>query len=210
MLENYLRAQYGPFLPNPYLTSESFYTQLVDEAKRFITERSFVLDVGCATGRLVFEFEKQGARESVGIDTSVRFIDFCNLLKSGKSAIVYEVPENSTSQFICDDIFTTRQIMPHSFDFISSINIIDRVHNPELFISTLHALLKEGGVLMLVDPYHWSLSPAPTRLHVNDMKDLLQLDRWSILDEKKLPFTMPLSASSEIHYECHLVVALKK
>lgn len=55
LLDSYIKCHYGPFLKNnPYSAAESFYQTILIELTPFINHESTTLDVGCATGRLVF------------------------------------------------------------------------------------------------------------------------------------------------------------
>lgn len=195
LLEQYLKTQWGPTLAEPYLKSENFYQEILQEARPYM-RGAVALDVGCALGRLVFEYEKLGARRSVGIDTSRRFIQFCSERMAGESV-----------EFIRGDI-TQATFEENSFQFISCINVIDRVKNPQQLIDRLYELLSSGGVLLLIDPYDWELSKTPKRFRTDDMKKLLD-GRWKIVRERHdIAYITPVGGGDR-SYRCHMLI-LKK
>jgi SAM-dependent methyltransferase len=196
LLEQYIKTQYGPAQNPPYLKSEPFYQTIVDEVKEYIPGAS-VLDVGCALGRMVFEYEKLGAKRAVGIDTSKQFIRYANTRKTGEQV-----------EFILGDIMKA-PLPPRSFKFISCINVIDRVKNPPKLLETLHELLAFDGVLLLVDPYDWDLSPTLKEFRVDDMKTLINADKWQLIRERRnIEYTTPI-AEGEKSYQAHLVLVKK-
>ncbi len=200
ILRNYILSQYGPFLKKPYYGSESFYQKIIEESVPYINNESEILDAGCATGRLVFEYEKLGAKRSIGIDTSKKFIKFCNFKK---------MEMDSGAEFVCANILKSG-LQDASFDFISCLNVIDRVPDPQMMINKLHSLLKQNSALLLVDPYDWEFSPAPKEFHVNDMNLLLDPNMWTIKKEiQNIKYTIPVDGHNNREYICHLVIAQK-
>lgn len=208
--ENGLRAQYGPFLCNkPFLLSEPFYQNLIEAATPYLNNQIDALDVGCAMSRLVFEFEKI-AKSSSGIDMSHQFIDFSIEIKQGIARGINFKVIGSNAQLYLGDILTAKIWPASSFGFLSCINVVDRVAHPKLLINRLYTLLKPGGVLLIVDPYDWSHSPAPKRDHVSDMKDLFDMNNWKIEREvKELVYEIPIGRTIVITYTCHMLILRK-
>ena len=200
MLENYMRAQYGPFLiRNSYLKSEPFYQSIIEEARQYFSNQTHALDVGCAVGRLVFEYSQLGIAHASGIDSSKRFIDACN-----------KISKNKNTTYIHGDILKQPPKNVH-YSFISCINVLDRVAQPTILVDVLYNLLTPEGILLLVDPYDWRMSPASKRWHVRDMKSLLDSNRWDIKKERKnLEYVIPTDRTHEIMYSCHLIIAQKR
>ncbi|OGH69113.1 MAG: hypothetical protein A3D53_01895 [Candidatus Magasanikbacteria bacterium RIFCSPHIGHO2_02_FULL_45_10] len=209
MLRNYRVAHWGPFFSSqPKNISENFYREILLLAKKHINSNSVVLDIGCATGRLVFEYEKLGTRATVGIDTSKKFISFCNKMKEKRvKEILYHL-DRSSSIFITGDVIS-EQFANAPFSFISCVNIIDRVENPRALVEKIASLLEKGGVALVVDPYNWDLSPAPKHLHVPNMKVLFDPNIWKMLEETRLPLVMLIDKTKTRTYNCHLVIMQK-
>ena len=195
VLEQYIKTQYGTLLKEPYLKSESFYQEILSEATAYV-QNAVALDAGCALGRLVFEYEKLGAERSIGIDTSRQFIRYCEERKTQRT------------EFVCGDIVHAK-FQKESFDFISAINLVDRVKSPQRLVETFGTLLKSGGVLLLADPYDWQLSPAPAMLHVGDMKELCG-DSWEVIRERRdVEYITPVGGGQERIYREHVLVLRK-
>jgi len=167
------------------------------------------LDVGCATGRLVFEYGKLGAEKIIGVDSSKNFIDFCNLMKNGKQNLVlYPHQFLTRCQFLNTDIMKVSE--ENFFTFITCINVIDRVPNPKVLIEKLYDILDFGGILLLVVPYDWAFSPAPQKYHTRDIKSLLDSNLWMIEKEiRDVSYTFPLDKNNNINYKAHFIIVKK-
>lgn len=209
MLRNYFRAHYGPYLhTNPTAEFEYFYQKVLSLARPYIHAQTRALDIGCATGRLVFEYAKAGALHSTGTDVSQTFIDACNAMRSNASAEVDFPLSGGATLFVKDDIARSKLPLA-SFEFISCINLIDRVVDPHLLIDTLEKLLLPDGVALLADPYDWELSPAPKHKHTKDMKSLLSKKEWRVIGDDWIPFKIPVTNDQHRAYSCHVVLAQK-
>jgi len=42
-----------------------------------------------------------------------------------------------------------------AYDLVLAANLIDRLYNPALFLSTIHQRINAGGILLLASPYTW-------------------------------------------------------
>ena len=203
-------SQYGIFVSkNFYDKSESFYKKILSESSPFLNNTSKVLDVGCGLGRLVFEYEKLGVKESFGIDSSRQFINFCRRIKNGKTNISYNIKQDSICRFEHEDILKSN-LKNNSFNFISCINVVDRVNDPLLLLKQLHRILDKEGFLCLVTPYDWEFSHAPVGSRFDDIKQVLVVGEWQI--EKELydiPYTVPFSRKIDKTYNCHLLIVRK-
>lgn len=208
-LNQYILIQYGSFLVNNrFCHSDNFYRLVFTESIPYMQNHMKVLDVGCALGRLVFEFEKNGIYDCYGIDSSKRFINFCRKIQNGKITLEKFKLHKSNAKFILGDIFFM-DFQNKTFDFISCINVLDRVRNPNLLIDKLRALLANNGVLVLSTPYDWENSPAPSKHYITDIGVLLKKIGMKIeKDIKDIPYTIPLNDGYRT-YHCHLVIARK-
>ena len=207
MLKNYIIAQWGPYIiGNPKYISEDFYAEIIEEAKKYVQADSIVLDVGCATGRLVFEYEKLGARSAVGMDMSRKLIDFCKKIQKKQIQTVSYPFDSRVSTFVEGDVLAMD--FKYQFSFLSCVNVIDRVKNPLLLVKKCADLLEKDGVALFVSPYDWNFSPASKSLRISDTKNLFDRKSWDIIGERWLPLNMPIEKGTKL-YDCHLVVARK-
>jgi 2-polyprenyl-3-methyl-5-hydroxy-6-metoxy-1,4-benzoquinol methylase len=206
ILKEYIQSQYGIFKKkNKYFDSETFYQKIISEARPYLDTTTHLLDVGCATGRLVFEFEKLGVQSCTGIDKSKLFINFCHAVQNGLTKLSFEPTTPSKSIFLNEDIF--KPTIPSSyFNFISCINVLDRVDDPKKLISKLHELLSISGVVLISTPYDWALSPASVDKRISDITPLLNLDLWSIEKEiHNVAYVIPGKT-----YNCHFLILKKR
>ncbi len=214
-LKNYIICQFGAFdKHNVFDLSEPFYSKLIECSKPFIKQNSSVLDIGCATGRLNFEFEKLGAGESVGIYTSKKFIDFCNLAKLGKVNLgKFEIKKHMNTLFLKRDILDMTDFEDEKFDFISCVNVIDRVLDPLRMVGNIYSLLKKDGVVMFVTPYDWVLSPVSKEKYFFDMKILFDKNKWQVIKEiRDISYVVPVNNKDyrvTKEYICHMVILSK-
>jgi 2-polyprenyl-3-methyl-5-hydroxy-6-metoxy-1,4-benzoquinol methylase len=208
LLKQYIRSQYGPFLlRDPYDKSESFYQAVISESAPYLHPNSIACDVGCGVGRLAFEWSKV-AKQTTGIDSSKKFIAFCKSIRQHKF-VRYETDPVHAPTFICADALAYPFEAP-SFDFVSCINVIDRVAHPQRLAETLANALTPDGTLVLSTPYDWGLSPAVRSERVSDITQLLGADVWNVKKELWLDYTIPISNTEDRTYRCHTVIAQKK
>lgn len=209
MLKRYLEAQYGHFQTPQQNASEPFYAELRRIASRYVQQGAHCLDIGCATGRLVFEWAHLGADLSIGIDSSSRFVKTCTEIQNGVYPSITRNFGTRGTRFIHADVMTF-PLPTAGFSFISCINVIDRVPNPHELVAKIHELLAPHGIALLCDPYDWTHSPAPRHLHVSDIKAYLRSEDWECLEEyRDIPYRMG-AAPYVVEHVCHVVVIKKR
>ncbi|NHB56601.1 5-histidylcysteine sulfoxide synthase [Acinetobacter sp. 194] len=172
-LSEYIEFHYG----SEYFNVPNFSKALVDLALNYVKDlkdrpTSKALDLGCAVGRASFELAKH-FNEVVGIDFSARFIQHGVELAQGNTLHYTLTTEGQLTEFksvqLSDlglDAYAQRvkffqgdacNLKPQftSFDFILAANLIDRLHHPAQFLSSIHDRLNMGGILMITSPYTW-------------------------------------------------------
>jgi SAM-dependent methyltransferase len=110
-----------------------------------------VLDVGCGTGAM-----SKGIAERVGPDGFVVGIDNTEHFISSGKATYKDVP-NLT--LIHADLFTFESA--DKFDLIVAARVLQWLSNPKEALTRLHAMLKPGGVLSILDYNHCALTWKP-------------------------------------------------
>lgn len=130
------------------------------------------LDLGCAVGRGSFELAKHFDFVS-GIDFSARFIRIAYQLQE-KGLIHYQLVEEgeivtyhekrladfglaeaaAKIEFFQGD---AHNLKPQfcDYDLILAGNLLDRLYEPERFLTTIHERLQIGGLLAIASPYTW-------------------------------------------------------
>ncbi len=209
LIRQHILAHFGPFIKdNLYLKSEPYYQEIISVTKKYIQPNIKVLDIGCAAGRMVFEYSKMGASESVGIDNIHERINICNDLYKEGHVYEYEIPKTSKNVYFEYSKLENFKNDGEKFDFISCLNVIDRVNDPQKVEEKIYGLLKQGGKTIFTDPYDWEFSPASKNKYVDDMKKLFDPKKWKLLEEKRgISYTVPLTPIKDRTYpDCHLVV----
>ena len=170
LVAQYCEFQYGP----DYFDVKNFARVCAEHAVAFSasTPQKRALDLGCATGRAAFELARV-FDEVTGIDFSARFIQVGVAMKE-RGYIVYERVEEGdvkSRQTHALEAYGLRKaaervqfwqgdacnLKPHftGYDLILATNLIDRLYEPQRFLSTVHERLNRHGILVLTSPYTW-------------------------------------------------------
>ncbi len=135
-------------------------------------QRRKALDLGCAVGRASFELARQFDHVT-GIDFSARFICVALQLKEKGNAHFELVEEGDIVSYhearlselglehLADRVeffqgdATNLKPQFTGYDVILAANLIDRLNDPQRFLTIVHERLNLGGVLVLTSPYTW-------------------------------------------------------
>lgn len=104
-----------------------------------------VLDVGCASGALLYLMREHGASEVVGID-------------SAAYPVTYGV-ENYGLDLRCSDL-ENAQLPDAYFDLVALIDVIEHVENLHRMLADLRRAVRPGGHLFIITPNYSSYSLA--------------------------------------------------
>jgi putative 4-mercaptohistidine N1-methyltranferase len=135
--------------------------------------KGHALDLGCALGRSSFELARGGFRRVTGLDFSRSFWCLASRLREEGTLRYSLVEEGEIVSFreisladlgldhvrqrvefhradACDlsDLFT-------GCDLVLAANLIDRLHSPRRFLSTIQERMNPGGILVISSPYTW-------------------------------------------------------
>jgi len=118
--------------------------------KMNIPESEFktALDLGCALGQTAIYLSPK-FESIVGIDYSNRFIEIAN-----ERSLSLKL-ENVT--FLQGSVLELDHIpnLPRDNVLVFCGNLIDRLHDPSVFLNDISRYVKKGGVLILTSPYTW-------------------------------------------------------
>jgi 5-histidylcysteine sulfoxide synthase/putative 4-mercaptohistidine N1-methyltranferase len=170
MLSEYAEFHYG----DRYFGVHNFPETLANIAINALSDKPKVkaLDLGCAVGRASFELAKHF--DSVtGIDFSARLINL-GVQLAEQGVIRYSIADegelrlyrerrledlglqdvSNKVEFLQGDACNLK---PHftGYDLVLAANLIDRLYEPALFLTTIHERINQGGVLMITSPYTW-------------------------------------------------------
>ena len=130
------------------------------------------LDLGCASGRSTFELARH-FDEVTGIDFSARFIGQ-GVQLAAQGMLRYTLADEGDLvlyrertltglgldgvkhkvTFYQGDACNLKPIFT-GYDLILAANLIDRLYDPAKLLTTIHARLNPGGLLLIASPYTW-------------------------------------------------------
>ncbi|WP_413232474.1 class I SAM-dependent methyltransferase [Mycolicibacterium sp. 120266] len=129
--------------------SLDFYRALADYVLNLRTPQGPVLDIGCATGRLMGELLARIETPAYGLD-----VNAASLVHA------YEYLPKATARLARADA-TSLPIATESVDVALLINLLDRVHNPEIVLAECGRVTHQGGLLVVASTHDWAHSPEP-------------------------------------------------
>jgi SAM-dependent methyltransferase len=133
----------------PGFTNSSVQVGLEGLLGRVIAESAgtgHVCDLGCGNGRFALALSQLGY-QVVGVDGSSTGIDLARATAG-----------TSDGQFICasiDESLPGVVLSTHApFDVVVSCDVIEHMLRPGVLVDVAHRLLRPGGTLVLVTPFH--------------------------------------------------------
>lgn len=169
-LSEYAEFHYG----DSYFGVLNFPKALADLAVQAMQGKPMrtALDLGCATGRSTFELARH-FEHVTGMDFSARFIHMgAQLAEQGEvrytlvdegDLVSYKTRRldalglhevSHKVSFFQGDACNLKAVFT-GYDLILAANLIDRLYQPDEFLSRVHERLNIGGVLMITSPYTW-------------------------------------------------------
>lgn len=152
----------------------NFHRELVQRCVNQLEpqQRLRALDLGCAVGRSALELAKSFAAVTA-VDLSARFIAAAKELQA-KGTYCYHYMEEGEllaqrcvrladfglAEAAANIVFMQGNVLNlHAdmgqFNLILAANLIDRLPDPEKFLSGIHQYMVSGGVLVIASPYDW-------------------------------------------------------
>lgn len=120
--------------------TERCFDEYVDRVSALIpNDHPFLLDVACGNGYFLYRAKRKGWAVQ-GVETS---------REAAESAREKYGVEVTTADFLSYDSETR-------FDCVSLLDFIEHVPNPREILRKARSLLKEGGILLLATPDHFS------------------------------------------------------
>jgi putative 4-mercaptohistidine N1-methyltranferase len=135
--------------------------------------KGHALDLGCALGRSSFELALGGFRQVTGLDFSDSFCRLTSRLRE-KGRLRYSLVEEgeivSFREIALADLgldHVRQRVEFHradacdlpelftGYDLVLAANLIDRLHSPRRFLSTIQERMNPGGILVISSPYSW-------------------------------------------------------
>jgi 2-polyprenyl-3-methyl-5-hydroxy-6-metoxy-1,4-benzoquinol methylase len=139
-----------------------------------------VLDAGCGAGQGTAHIARSGAKHVVGVDVSGEAVAYArghcveqsdSRFSQGAGALKESLglPNLAYGQM---DV-TRLGFRSCTFDMVTSIEVIEHVHEPEGYVAEIRRVLKDKGVLVLSTPNKHISSPTPGSMwphHVHEFR----------------------------------------
>lgn len=186
LVSQYLDFQYG----EEYFGVENFAKVCAQKAIGYSknTQQRRALDLGCATGRASFELAESFDYVD-GVDYSQAFIDAAvelqkngqiNYSQNGEGELKHPVLVDMTMYNFRDSCVKAAFFQGDAcalaerfsgYDLVMATNLIDRLYQPELFLTTIHERINDDGILVLTSPYTWKEEYTQKTFWIGGYKD---------------------------------------
>jgi len=230
----YLEAEWGDklsrLMPPPSSgklfapCASSFYREVAEFAREVVGGREVetACDVGCATGRFLYEFSTLFPRltDLLGVEPSHVFTDYARKFLLGEGdglsdwAPVPGSPVAPAYIKLTEDFFASVRVggdaaktlsvftgmgedtpRPEKhFDVLTCLNVVDRHPNPSSLVKTLGRLLKEGGLFFIASPMDWDKRFTPPEHWVADLSELFEKGGWEKAGERDIEYPFRYTA----------------
>lgn len=147
LCEQYIRLHYADYETFP-TTCGKLCLDILKRLKIPESECKSALDLGCALGQTAITLSPK-FESIVGIDYSKRFIEIAN--ERTDSLQLKNLTFTHGSALELDGIPN----LPKDNVLVFCGNLIDRLHDPKIFLNDVSRYVKKGGVLILTSPYTW-------------------------------------------------------
>jgi len=215
----YLEAEWGDKLrhlmpPSPDSgklfepCTSSFYREVAEFAREAIGERNIetACDVGCATGRFLYEFSRLFPRltDLLGVEPSPVFTDYARKFLLGEGDALSDwvpVPGSPVRPVyikLSEDFFASVRVGEDAaralsvftgmgedaprpeeyFDVLFCLNVVDRHPNPGSLVKRLGTLLQDGGLFFIASPMDWDRRFTPREHWVGELSELFDKGGW--------------------------------
>ena len=105
-----------------------------------------VLDVGCGSGRYVFEFARRGANKIIGIDYAQEMIELAK-------GYAENMKEKAKCRFVCGH-FKDHDFR-EQFDYTVAMGLFDYLKNPSVYLAKMKSLTRSKIIASF--PKKWTL-----------------------------------------------------
>jgi len=209
--------------------TEGFYQCILDliHQEKLLPSNATVLDIGCGLGRMTVEMARfQEVDYVIGLDMSPLMIEEATKLVNsqqnhpiklnlvGGKTMTAKIRLDWTVDN-CDFIVGDAQqlvLQESVFDLVLCLNVVDRVLKPTKVVDQIFRVLKNGGHLVITDPYDWEHSAITKSEWVTNMAELFSHNnQWQRVQEVDgIPFVTRETNRQLIVYMNHCLIYRKR
>jgi 5-histidylcysteine sulfoxide synthase/putative 4-mercaptohistidine N1-methyltranferase len=237
MLSEYAEFHYG----DSYFGVNNFPKTLAEIAIQALGDKPAqkALDLGCAVGRASFELARHFDHVS-GIDFSARLINL-GVQLAEQGVIRYSIADEGDLrlyrerhlsdldleqvrdkvEFLQGDACNLKPIFT-GYDLVLAANLIDRLYEPALFLTTIHQRINQGGLLMITSPYTWleehtnkenwlgGFKRDGENVSTLDGLKAMLSDHFNLVSEQQVPFVIRETSRKHQHTLSDVTIWVKK
>jgi len=119
------------------------YTLILKTAMKFVPSKGAFMEVGCGNGFMLESAKSHGFKQVFGVEPSIDAISHA---------------DKSVKKHIVNDILKTDTFPGSKFDLVCAFQVFDHIPDPNSFLKICHKILKDKGVLLLMNHDVSSLS----------------------------------------------------
>ena len=202
--------------------AESYYQTMIGMVVPHVSKESFVVDVGCALGRLTGEMAKVGARIALGLDFSPAMAWRANEIMTTPETenIALSLPETRLKMNPgtlagwglenCVFAAADAQRLPlqaRSVDVMVCSNLLHRVPDPQRVLSEIERATRQGSVVLISNSYDWSEEFSEPKHWFDDVATQLTPSCWRKLAEVDgVPYLSSIHNRKFTHALNHIVL----
>jgi len=208
-----------------------FYKKVADYINNQVEKKiTSVCDVGCATGRFIYEWLRlsKSTKKAYLVEPSNILLKYAKKFLSSAEEVkeLYEVGgpiENMISvvenrkltvNYNCEIVYINKTIekaaiKDNYFDLITCFNVIDRHQDPPALLNLLKRYVKNNGAVAIASPMDWDSSPAPKKFWVNDLRDYLT-EEWTIHSSRDFEYPFRYSTRKVTFFVTQVVICYPK
>lgn len=143
----YMPTRYDSSIWHKFCQTPLWDYTVIDELGAQIAS-PHILDVGCATGRLLLRLAEAGARRLSGVDLAPRILEVAR-----EKLASHHVEAELRSADVEDSLPWPAE----SFDVVTLTGVLHHLYRPHDALGEIHRVLRIGGRLILIDPCFFAL-----------------------------------------------------
>jgi len=126
-----------------FFKAYSWYQEITNELNVDLSELH-ILDVGCATGRLLSQFAESGCQHLYGTDLAPKILEVAQKKLSAYNASIQLKTADAEDEIPWPD---------NSFDVVTLTGVLHHFYRPLDALSEIYRVLRPNGCIIIVEPW---------------------------------------------------------